>query len=85
MLIYDDSDKKLLTDTQSQILVKLLKNKGEVVERNDILNEIWGKDWADYTYSESLNVFICYLRKCFKKDTSIAITNLRSIGYRIDF
>jgi len=84
VLIYEDSDKMVLTTTEAKIFEKLLRRKGELVERNDILVDVWGEDCDIFSYSISLNVFITKLRKYLAKDASISITNYRLIGYMLD-
>ena len=83
-LIYPDSEKKLLTAKESQILEILLKNKGEIVKREDILESFWKKMNPFYT-SRSLDVFITKLRGYLSKDASISIKNIKSIGLILDF
>ena len=82
-LIYNDSKKKVLTAKESQILELLLKHKGEVVKRDDILITFWPE--SDYFTSRSLDVFISKLRRYLSQDSSISIENIRSTGLVLDF
>lgn len=67
-----------LSVRQSEILTILAKNIGNVVERDTILNAVWGD--ASYANSLALNVQITYLRKLLP-DPSIIITSLKKRGY----
>ena len=84
LLIYNDSDKKVLTARESQILELLLKNKGEIVKRADILDKFW-ENWNTEYASSSLDVFITKLRNYLAKDASITITNIKATGLMLDF
>ncbi len=70
-----------LTHTENEILRALLVKKNLVVERNDILNAIWGN--TDSYNARSMDVFISKLRKYLSNDRSIEIVNIRSIGYKL--
>lgn len=53
-------------------------NKGEVVRRDSILEEIWGTN--DFFNSRSLDVFIKKLRSYLEKDSSISIRTIKGLG-----
>lgn len=67
-----------LSVRQSEILLILARNIGKMVERETILNAVWGD--ASYSNSLALNVQITYLRKLLV-DPSVAITSLKKKGY----
>lgn len=67
-----------LSVRQTEILALLAQNLGKVVDRNTILNVVWGD--ASYSNSMALNVQITYIRK-FLVDPSIKITSLKNKGY----
>jgi DNA-binding response OmpR family regulator len=62
----------------------LVQNKGEIVNRDDILNMFWEK-MDSYFASRSLDVFITKLRKHLSNDISISIKNVKPIGLILDF
>ena len=68
-----------LSARQSEILTILTQNIGQTVERDTILQTVWGND--SYANSLALNVQITYLRKILKADTSISIVSLKKRGY----
>ena len=79
-LIGPDFEKKL-TKKEAQVLKMLGQFKGEVVDRDLILNAVWGKD--DYFVGRSLDVFITKLRKYFANDENVNIENVHGIGFKI--
>lgn len=73
---------KTLTKKEAQILKILCKFKNQVVPRDVVLNGVWGQD--DYFVGRSLDVFITKLRKYFKEDESIQISNIHGIGFKLE-
>lgn len=67
-----------LSVRQSEILLILARNAGKIVERDLILNAVWGD--SSYANSMALNVQITYLRKLLP-DPSVTITSLKKKGY----
>lgn len=72
---------KTLTKKEAQILKVLYKFINQVVERDVVLNAVWGQD--DYFVGRSLDVFITKLRKYFSEDEAIQITNIHGIGFKL--
>jgi DNA-binding response OmpR family regulator len=72
---------KTLTKKEAQILKVLYKFMNQVVERDVVLNAVWGQD--DYFVGRSLDVFITKLRKYFSEDEGILITNIHGIGFKL--
>ncbi len=71
-----------LSARQSEILALLVQNIGQTVERDTILQSVWGND--SYANSLALNVQITYLRKMLEADTSISIVSLKKRGYILE-
>lgn len=67
-----------LTTTEFDLLVLLIKNNGNIVTRDEILNEVWG-----YEKSVSTNVVEVYIRYLRNKLPDIKIETIRGIGYRL--
>jgi len=67
-----------LSVRQTEILQMLAENIGNPVERDLILNRIWGD--ASYSNSLALNVQITYIRRLLT-DPSITITSIKKKGY----
>lgn len=70
-----------LSVRQSEILQLLAENLGRVVERDVILERVWGD--ASYANSLALNVQISYLRRLLAADRSAAITSIKRRGYAL--
>lgn len=69
-----------LTLKEAELIKYFADNKNKVLSRNEILEKVWGSN--DYFLGRSLDVFISRLRKYFKPDQNIKITNLHGIGFR---
>lgn len=69
-----------LTHKEYQLLLYLIENKQRVVERDELLNNIWGYDFIGE--SRALDVHIRSLRKKLDDDGEKYIKTIRSVGYR---
>lgn len=69
-----------LTLKEAELIRFFADHPNKVLSRNEILEKVWGSD--DYFLGRSLDVFISRLRKYFKEDPSVKITNLHGIGFR---
>ncbi len=67
-----------LSVRQTEILQMLAENIGHPVERDTILDRIWGD--ASYSNSLALNVQITYIRRLLT-DPSVSITSIKKKGY----
>ncbi|MDJ0664150.1 MAG: response regulator transcription factor [Acidimicrobiia bacterium] len=71
-----------LTKTEFDLLELLMSNAGIVIDRDTIYDRIWGYDFA--TSSNSLDVYIGYLRRKTEEDDSPRlIQTVRGVGYVI--
>lgn len=70
-----------LTKTEGKVLEMLCKNSGKVIERDLILNSVWGKD--DYHTGRSLDVYISKLRKYLSQDPALRIDNIHGTGFQL--
>ena len=69
-----------LTVTEFNLLHFLLRNPRQVLERSQILNEVWGYDFGGQ--DNVLEIYIGYLRKKLEADGSPRlIQTIRGIGY----
>lgn len=75
-----NGDQRNLTLKEAELIRYFAEHLNKVLSRNDILEKVWGSN--DYFLGRSLDVFISRLRKYFKDDTGIKITNLHGIGFR---
>lgn len=70
-----------LTPKESELLRLLCIHKGQTLEREKALREIWGN--TSYFSGRSMDVFISRLRKHFKNDNRIEIMGIRGKGFRL--
>jgi len=75
-----DGEARNLTLKEVELIRYFSDNTNKVLSRNEILEKVWGSD--DYFLGRSLDVFISRLRKYFKADPNVKITNLHGIGFR---
>lgn len=69
-----------LTKKEYQLLLHLIENSQRIVEREELLNEIWGYDFIGE--SRALDVHIRALRSKLNDDGETYIKTIRSVGYR---
>ena len=70
-----------LTHTEAVIVDELFRHPNEVVEAKTLMYRIWQND--DYNNLNRLHGFIYKLRKYLSKSTSLALLNVRGIGYKL--
>ena len=71
-----------LTKLEFDLLVFLLENKGHVLTRDQILENVWGFDYMGET--NVVDVYISYLRnKIDKTHEKKLIATIRGVGYSI--
>jgi len=82
-LILNTKNKQIqLTQKEADILALFALNKNTLLKREFILKSIWEDD--SYFIGRSLDVFISKLRKYFKTDSTISITNIHGSGYKFE-
>ncbi len=64
-----------------KILWRLADKPNVLVEKKDMLNQIWESD--DFYASRNLDVYITKLRKKLKADSKLEIINVRGYGYKL--
>ena len=70
-----------LTHRESELLYHLCLNQNQLLDRNVILQKLWGQD--DFFSARSMDVFISKLRKKLQQDPSVQIVNVRGYGYKL--
>ena len=70
-----------LTAREAQLLRLLIQNKNEVLERQMVLNALWGDD--SYFSARSMDVYISKLRKKIKTDPNLEILNVHGHGFSL--
>lgn len=68
-----------LTIREAELVAFLVKNKDQVISREQILEKLWGKN--DYFMGRSMDVFVSRIRKYLKDDPSLQLETIRGVGY----
>jgi DNA-binding response OmpR family regulator len=72
-----------LSTTEFELLVYLMRHRGQVVSREQILAAVWGYEHDPTT--NVVDVYIGYLRRKLRtQGASAPIVTVRSVGYRLD-
>jgi DNA-binding response OmpR family regulator len=72
-----------LSTTEFELLVYLLRNRGHVLSREQILRAVWGYEYDPGT--NVVDVYVGYLRRKMRRgDRRAPIVTVRSVGYRFD-
>lgn len=80
-MLISDTDTKKLTSKEAELLLMLCENKGHTLERAVALKHIWKE--VSHLNSRSMDVYITKLRKYFKDDPDVEITNVHGIGFML--
>jgi two-component system, OmpR family, response regulator len=70
---------QMLTEKESAILHILCKQKGNLVPRNSILKEVWGR--SDQFSARTMDVHLAKLRKHLSVNPSLSIVNVHGQGF----
>jgi two-component system OmpR family response regulator len=81
MTLQIGSEMRKLSSKESELLHILSENKNELVQRNVILEKVWGND--DYFSAKSMDVYISKIRKMLKNDPSVEILNAYGVGFKM--
>ncbi len=72
---------KKLTTKENDLLLLLVKNQNEILDRQATLRAVWGDD--NYFNGRSMDVYIAKLRKLLKEDQNIEIMNIHGKGFKL--
>jgi DNA-binding response OmpR family regulator len=75
------SEKQSLSPKESELLMLLAQQKGDILPKSVALNRIW--DEANYFTSRSMDVYIAKLRKLLAAESRIRIVTQHGSGYRL--
>lgn len=81
LLLLNGTKKYSLTAKESDLLRALAMKLNTIVERDAILQSVWGED--SYYNARSMDVYVSKLRKYFRSDPSISIVNVHGKGYKL--
>lgn len=71
-----------LTYREAKLLRLFVNHPNQVLEREQILKQVWEDEGV--TVGRSVDVFVSRLRKLLRVDTTVRITAVHGIGYRLD-
>jgi DNA-binding response OmpR family regulator len=72
-----------LSTTEFELLVHLVRNRGRVLSREQILRAVWGYEYDPGT--NVVDVYVGYLRRKLRRaGEKVPIVTVRSVGYRFD-
>ncbi len=77
---FGDSEKHISV-TEAGLLKLFIDNKNNLLNRNSILINVWGRD--DYYTARNLDVYINKLRKMLKDEPSVEIVNVHGAGFKL--
>ena len=78
------ADKKIeLSKTEYLLLNFFMENIGTVLDRDTLLDKVWGKNHA--TNPNNLDIFISTLRKKIREHSDFEyITTVRGVGFKME-
>lgn len=81
---YFDEEQLELTPKEFELLLYLVKNKGRVLTRDQLLSTVWNYDFAGD--SRIVDVHISHLREKIEQDTKkpLYIKTIRGLGYKLE-
>jgi two-component system response regulator TrcR len=77
----NNSKRFQLTYKEVELLKRLCEAKSTVVDRQDLLMELWGSD--NVFNNKTMNVYISRLRNYLDSDKSVEILTIRGFGYKL--
>jgi len=77
----NDRSRFQLSYKEVELLKKLCESKSTVVDRQELLMELWGSD--NVFNSKTMNVYINRLRNYLDSDKSVEILTIRGYGYKL--
>lgn len=83
--VYKNNQEIILTAMEYRLLLILLNNRGSVLSRNQLLENIWDID-GDFVEDNTLTVYIKRLRDKIEEDPTkpVYIKTVRGLGYVIE-
>jgi DNA-binding response OmpR family regulator len=84
-IVYKDGDELLLSALEYRLLLVFLNNRGMVLTRNRLLQEIWDAA-GEFVNDNTLTVYIKRIREKIEKNPAdpLLIKTVRGIGYKMD-
>lgn len=83
--VYKDNNEIILTAMEYKLLLSLIKNRGRVLSRTSLLENLWDID-GDFIEENTLTVYIKRLRDKIEEEPNkpSVIKTVRGLGYIVD-
>lgn len=81
LLLKDGNKESQLTQKEADLLNYLCVNANQVVKREDILLNVWGKE--DYFLGRSMDVFMTKIRKFLKDVPEVELQTIHGVGFKL--
>jgi DNA-binding response OmpR family regulator len=80
-IVKHGEEEKKISKTEAELLKLFIQHKNQVLTRNTILLNIWGRD--DFYTARNLDVYINKLRKLIKTTDHSEIINIHGTGFKL--
>lgn len=80
-VLYNGKEEQKLTTKESELLLLLILNQNNLLDRSGALKKVWGDD--SYYNGRSMDVYIAKLRKYLSDDDKIEILNVHGQGFKM--
>lgn len=80
-LLFINDEQRKLTTKENQLLLLLVKNMNDILDRQATLKAIWGDD--NYFTGRTMDVYVAKLRKILKDDERLEILNIHGKGFKL--
>lgn len=70
-----------VTIREAELLSYLIKNANKVVSREQILEDLWGRN--DFFLGRSMDVFISRIRKYLQDEKALELETIRGVGFML--
>jgi len=71
-----------LSKKECELLALFVANPNQIIKRDELTKRVWEDNGV--FVGRSLDTYISKLRKKLKADTSIKLTNIHGIGYKLE-
>ncbi|WEK35109.1 MAG: response regulator transcription factor [Candidatus Pseudobacter hemicellulosilyticus] len=80
--LYADTETYTLTQKEAELLKFLCDHANQVLKREEVLLNVWGKD--DYFLGRSMDVFMTKMRKYLRPDPAVVLETIHGVGFRLN-
>ena len=81
-ILIREAEEIALSQKECELLALFVKRPNEVIKRDELTKKVWEDNGV--IVGRSLDTYISKLRKKLKSDTSIKLTNVHGVGYKLE-